>query len=68
MNDTPLIFTSKGNVPIESLRYEHQWSETDDYVSLEERWFDADGELVKNNRHMLAKRGLVIGGEQAVMR
>ncbi len=67
MNETPLIFTSRGNVPIDSLRYEHRWTDGDDVLKLEEFWYAEDGELVKNNCHALAKRQLSICGEQAVM-
>jgi hypothetical protein len=66
MNEIPLIWTSKGNLPVDSLRYEHGWSDTEDYTAFEERWFLGD-ELVKNNRHMLTKKALTMGGEQAVM-
>jgi hypothetical protein len=62
----PLIYTSKGNVPIASLRYEHKWEDNDRYTALHEFWFDGD-EIVKNSTHMLAKSGLVIGGQQAQM-
>jgi hypothetical protein len=67
MSDTPLIWTSKGNVPIDSLTYKHGWVDTEKYIAFEERWYDATGELVKNNTHAYAKSGLVMGGEQAVM-
>jgi hypothetical protein len=62
----PLIFTSKGNVPVDSLRYEHRWQDNAKCVVLQEFWFDGD-EIVKNNVHVMAKDGLVIGGEQAQM-
>jgi len=67
MTDVPLIFTSRGNVPIESLRYEHRWTQNDDMVIFEEFWFAEDGEIVKNNKHALAKKPLSISGEQACM-
>jgi hypothetical protein len=63
----PLIWTSKGNLPVESLRYVHGWSETETYISFEERWYAEDGELVKNNTHVYSKRGVEIGGQQALM-
>lgn len=66
-DETPLIYTSKGNVPIDSLRYEHEWENNDEMVILKERWFDQSGELVKNNFHGLSKKPLTIGGEQAAM-
>jgi len=65
--ETPLIWTSRGNVPVNSLRYEHRWSDGEDVLKLEEFWYAEDGELVKNNCHALAKRQLTIGGEQALM-
>jgi hypothetical protein len=67
MSDQPLIWTIKGNLPLDSLRYEHQWEDTPDETTFSERWFTQDGELVKNNCHKLAKRQLTIGGEQAAM-
>jgi hypothetical protein len=67
MSDTPLIYTSKGNVPEASLTYRHGWVDTETYISFEERWYDATGELVKNNAHIYRKTGINIGGEQAVM-
>jgi hypothetical protein len=66
MNE-PLIWTARGNVPIASLRYEHEWIDTPDEVTFHERWFAEDGELVKNNCHKLAKKQMSIGGAQATM-
>ena len=66
MMDAPLMYTSRGNVPIDSLRYEHEWVVNDEIIVLHERWFADDGELVKNNFHGYAVKGLPpIGGEQA---
>ena len=67
MHNEPLIHTSKGNVPIASLRYEHRWEDTPDALFFKEFWFADNGELVKNNCHALAKKQLTIGGEQAAM-
>jgi hypothetical protein len=67
MNDTPLIWTLHGNLPVDSLRYEQRWEDDENEVTFSEFWFAADGELVKNNCHKLAKRQLTIGGEQARM-
>jgi hypothetical protein len=66
MTDEPLIFTSKGNVPISTLRYEHRWQDNEKFTMLQEFWFDGD-EIVKNNVHVMAKEGLSIGGQQAQM-
>ena len=55
MTDTPLIYTTLGNLPISDLRYEHGWEDTEDYVKFSEAWFLGD-ELVKNNTHVYAKK------------
>lgn len=55
--DTPLIWTSKGNVPVESLTYKTSWENTDDYVKFVETYYLGD-ELVKQNAHVLSKRGI----------
>jgi len=64
----PLIYTKDGNVPQSSVRYEHEWIDTPDQTVLLERWFNLEsGELVKNNCHMYARKGLSLGAEQAQM-
>jgi hypothetical protein len=55
--DEPLIHTSKGNLPVASLKYRHEWHE--DAVAItfvEEYWLD--GELVRRNAHARLKKGL----------
>ena len=66
MNEEPLIWTSKGNVPLASLTYKHQWIDNPGEIVLLEQWFDGE-ELVKNHVHMLATKQLTMGGEQAAM-
>ena len=58
MSEEPLIWTSKGNVPIASLRYEPFWEETDEYIKHVERYYDASGEIVKEGAHVRMKKGL----------
>jgi hypothetical protein len=60
----PLIYTSKGNVPEMSLKYSKEWQMDDDVIIFKETWHDATGELVKNNVHMLARKGLSMEGQQ----
>lgn len=67
MNETPLKWTSRGNVPIDSLRYEHHWKDGPDFTILEESWFFEDGELASNNVHAYGRKPLTIGAEQAKM-
>jgi hypothetical protein len=56
--DEPLIYTSKGNVPVDSLSYEKDWQITDDFIVFTEVWRDDAGAIVKNNVHMYALKGL----------
>jgi hypothetical protein len=58
MSDEPLIYTSKGNVPIASLKYEYAWEDTDNYTKFKERYLDASGEVVKEGAHVFMKKGV----------
>ena len=57
MTETPLIFTSKGNLPIEMLEYKTRWEDTPDYTKLVET-YSLDGEIVRESAHVLGKRGM----------
>jgi len=51
MDDTPLIFTSKGNLPVASLKYMPLWTVAPGYVEfVEEYWLET--ELVRRNVHL----------------
>lgn len=52
MQDTPLIYTSKGNLPIDSLRYEQKREDSADQIVFIEEYFLAD-ESVKRSVHVL---------------
>lgn len=56
-DDTPLIWTTKGNLPIAALVYHHSWTETPDEISFVEE-YKLDGEVVKRNVHIFLKKGL----------
>lgn len=58
----PLIYTSKGNLPISSLEYRHEWQDNDDAIAFIEE-YRLDGEIVKRAVHVRTKRGVV--GEAA---
>jgi len=57
MNDAPLIYTSKGNLPIDSLEYSTAWTEDEDNIYFQET-HKLDGEVVKQSCHVRAKVGL----------
>ena len=48
--DLPLIATSKGNLPVDALRYENSWIAEPTYIMFTEQWFLGE-ELVKSNSH-----------------
>ena len=55
MTDEPLIWTSKGNLPMSSLQYESRWENTDTYIKFCER-YTLDGEIVKESAHVYIKQ------------
>lgn len=57
MSEVPLIYTSKGNIPEESLLFEPIWEDTPDYTKLR-LIYRLDGEVVKESAFVLSKRGL----------
>lgn len=56
-NDVPLIYTSKGNLPISSLEYGTRWEDAPDYIKFVEI-YTLDGEVVRESAHVYTKRGL----------
>jgi hypothetical protein len=64
-NEVPLIYTSKGNLPISDLTYQHQWLEDDNAITLVEEYRLGD-EIVKRNVHARLKRGLATDVQQMI--
>ena len=60
--DEPLIYTSKGNVPISTLTYEVEWFIEPIYYKFVERWKDATGEIVKEGAHVYSLSGVTGDG------
>ena len=63
-NQVPLIWTTKGNLPISSLEYRHEWSEDDNEICFVEE-YRLDGEIVKRSVHLCLRKGLLAIGEAA---
>lgn len=63
--DEPLIYTSKGNVPVSSLQYRYQWTDTETDISFVEEYLLA-GEVVKRNAHCYIKKGVAAEIEQTI--
>ncbi len=56
--DTPLIWTTRGNLPVSDLTYATRWEDTPDYIKFVETYTAADGVVVKESAHVYAKRGM----------
>jgi hypothetical protein len=56
----PLIFTTKGNVPVSSLAYSVDWTVTDDFIKLTETYRDSAGEVVRESAHVKQLKGVEI--------
>ena len=57
MNEEPLIFTSKGNLPLADLEQRVSWEDDENNTVFTESYFLGD-ELVKRSVHVMAKRGV----------
>jgi hypothetical protein len=57
MSDQPLIHTTKGNLPIESLAYSHKWEKNPDYIKFTETYKLGD-EIVRESVHVLGIKPL----------
>ena len=54
--DDPMIYTSRGNLPIESLQYATRWEDSVDYIKFVEV-YTFDGEVVRDRLHLRAPVG-----------
>lgn len=59
--DEPLIYTSKGNLPLKDLRYVHKREDTPGNVVFVEEYFLGD-ESVKRSVHVLPVVGICLVG------
>ena len=57
--DEPLIYTSRGNLPVSSLRLETAWDINDAYIKFVERYRDEAGEVVRESAHVYSKMGMI---------
>jgi hypothetical protein len=60
MIDVPLIYTSWGNVPLDSVEIKVEWFVEPDYIKVVEKAFDKEsGELIKESAHVYSKMGVM---------
>lgn len=60
--ETPLIWTTKGNLPESELRFTHEWEDTPEYTAVILSYFLGD-ELVKCSKHVYNRQPLEMFGE-----
>lgn len=67
MTDEPLIYTSKGNMPIKDLEYRYGWTDNDVETRLTQEWLLGD-EVVKSSVHVFLKHGVTVEAKVAKLR
>jgi hypothetical protein len=63
VSEVPLIWTSKGNIPIDSLKLSVSWEITGAYIKFVERYIDESGLVVRESAHVYSKVGIAGMGE-----
>lgn len=56
LNDAALIYTVHGNLPLATLAYHHEWTDTSEFLKFREWYTDADGATVKESAHVYVKQ------------
>lgn len=59
----PLVYTTKGNLPISELEYFHFWKDTEDYTKFIQG-YKLNGEVVKQEAHVRMKKGMALEATQ----
>jgi hypothetical protein len=60
--DVPLIYTSKGNLPVADLEYKVDWRVTPEQIVFVETYLQGD-EVVKQSSHVHVLTGVAMNGE-----
>jgi len=61
----PMIWTTKGNLPIDILEYRTEWYDAPDDITMAEIYTHR-GEVVRRSVHVFKKQGASMGADQAV--
>ena len=62
---TPLIHTTHGNLPVDSLRHEVEWKLSPEQIIFVESYFLGD-EMVKQSSHVRVLTGVESAGEASI--
>ena len=63
--DEPLIHTTHGNLPVDSLRHHVEWKVSPEQIIFIESYF-LDDEVVKQSSHVKVLTGVASVGEAAI--
>lgn len=63
--ETPLIWTSKGNLPVSDLTHGVEWQVTPEQIIFIERYL-LDGQIVKQSSHVHILAGVQAIGEASI--
>lgn len=62
LDEEPLVYTTKGNLPISSLEYFYRWEHEPEYIKFIEG-YTLGGEVVKQSANVLMLKGQQVGVE-----
>ena len=62
---TPLIYTTKGNVPLDTLTHHVEWKQSPNQIVFIES-YKLDGEIVKQSSHVCVLTGATAIGESNI--
>lgn len=61
----PLLWTSKGNIPLADLKHEVEWRVSPEQIVFIERYYQGD-EIVKESAHIKILQGAAMSGEASI--
>lgn len=65
MSEIPLVWTTKGNIPLEKLQHLVEWEVTPEQIVFVES-YALDGEIVKRSSHVKILVGAAGAGEASI--
>ena len=58
----PLVYTTRGNVPVSSLKLTPTWRVEDAFIQFTETYTDAEGVVVRQDVHVYDRNGITASG------
>lgn len=68
LTETPLVYTTRGNLPQSELVFTTAWVDQPDFTRLTETYTAADGEIVRQDVHVFSRKAFdPVGLSQAAI-